>query len=182
MSTFQNAVAFMINLGVYDVVLPFLLVFTLVFALLEKTKVLGVEKHGSETYTKKNLNAMIAFVTGFLIIASTELVRVINTVLATSVLLVLLAVLFLMLVGVFSKDQEFALTGGWLKFFTGLMFAGIVLIFLHALGWLYLVWDYLVYELDGPVVGSFLLLIVVVGGMYFIAQPSGPSHDKKGDK
>ena len=59
-----GTIDFLGRLGVYDVLLPFLLVFTLVFAFLEKTKVLGVEivkdKAGNEhTYTRKNLNAII---------------------------------------------------------------------------------------------------------------------------
>lgn len=178
MSTFQNAVAFLVNLGVYDVVLPFLLVFTLVFALLEKTKILGVEKEGDAVYPKKNLNAMIAFVAGFLIIASSELVRIINNVMANSVLLLLLGVLFMMLAGMFYKDGEFDLRDSWKTFFMFLMLSGIVLIFLHAMGWLNLFWSYLVGHIDGPVVGSFLLLGVVVGGMFWIARDSKPS---KGD-
>ena len=42
---FVGAIAFMDKLGVYDVVLPFLLVFTLIYAFLEKTKVFGVETY-----------------------------------------------------------------------------------------------------------------------------------------
>ena len=172
MSAFRDAVGFLGYIGVYDVVLPFLLVFTLVFALLEKTRVLGVERDGDDTYTKKNLNAMVAFVTGFLVIASADLVRTVNSVLANSVLLVLFSVLFLMLVGSFYKDDEFDLSDSWKKFFAFFMFIAIVLIFLHATGWLFFLWDYLVSGIDGPVVGSFLLLLVTVGGMVWITSNS----------
>ena len=181
MSAFQNAVAFLVNLGVYDVVLPFLLVFTLVFALLEKTRVLGVEKVDGTEYPKKNLNAMIAFVAGFLIIASSELVRIINNVLANSVLLILLSVLFMMLAGSFYKDGAFELGEKWKHFFMVFMLAAILLIFLHAMGWLSLFFNYLVSHIDGPVVGSFLLLAVVVGGMVWItgSKDAKPAKDKK---
>ena len=40
-SAFGGALDFMNKVGVFDVVLPFLLVFTLIFAFLEKTKVFG---------------------------------------------------------------------------------------------------------------------------------------------
>ena len=69
MSVFRESIEFLAKLGVYDVVLPFLLVFTIVFAILDKTKMLGVEKGKDDReYTKKNLNAMIAFVMGFFVV------------------------------------------------------------------------------------------------------------------
>lgn len=169
MSTFQSAIAFFNNLGLYDVVLPFFLVFTLVFAMLEKTKVLGFENKEKGT-TKKNLNAMLAFVSGFLVVASAELVRVINEVMANVVLLLLLSVLFLLLAGSFHADAEFSLGDGWKKFFMVVMFVGIALIFLNALGWLEAMWRYLTMHLDGPVVGSFLMIIVVLAAMWMVIQ------------
>ncbi|MDP2908831.1 MAG: hypothetical protein Q8N77_03415, partial [Nanoarchaeota archaeon] len=69
-SPLAGAIEFLNEFGFYDVVLPFLLVFTLVFAILEKTKIFGVE----EKKPKKNINAMIAFVIALFFVATTELV------------------------------------------------------------------------------------------------------------
>ena len=44
-TAFRQVINVLVDLGVYDVILPFLLVFTIVFAILEKTKVLGLEKY-----------------------------------------------------------------------------------------------------------------------------------------
>src|SRR3989344_9411007 len=96
-TAFGGVVQFLDRLGVYDVVLPFLLVFTIVFAILEKTRVLGVDKVDGKEYTKKNLNAIVAFVIGFLVVASTNLARAINSVLANVALLLALVISFLML-------------------------------------------------------------------------------------
>jgi len=50
-SPFRNTLDFFDNIGIFDVVLPFLLVFTIVFALLERTKVFGVEEiEGKKDY------------------------------------------------------------------------------------------------------------------------------------
>src|SRR3989338_8661152 len=138
-SSFRSAIGFLGKLGVYDVILPFLLVFTIVFAILEKTKILGMEKVGEREITKKNLNAMVAFVVAFLVIASTQLVAVINEVMANIVLLLILAISFLLLVGVFFGSKEFTLKDypGWITFFMVAMFLGIVVIFLNALDWLH---------------------------------------------
>ena len=54
-SAFRSALDFFVQLGIYDVVLPFLLVFTLVFAFLEKSRVYGTEKVGDKEIPKKNL-------------------------------------------------------------------------------------------------------------------------------
>jgi hypothetical protein len=43
-STLSNALEFFRDFGFFDVLLPFLLVFTVVFAVLQKTEVLGKDK------------------------------------------------------------------------------------------------------------------------------------------
>ncbi len=179
MSTFQNAIAFFVDLGIYDVVLPFLMVFTMLFAILEKTRVFGTEKIDGNEVTKKNLNAMISFVVALLVVASADLVRIINTVAANVVVLLLLSILFLLLAGSFHKDEEFYLKDNWNKFFMVLMFAGIVLIFLNALGWLQYAWYYAVSNIDGPIVGSFLMLAVIIGGMVWITKSNDNSNKGK---
>ncbi|MFT4250000.1 MAG: hypothetical protein ACMXYD_01420 [Candidatus Woesearchaeota archaeon] len=170
----RDAINFMINLGVYDVVLPWLLVFTIMFALLEKTKVLGVE----DGHSKKNLNAMVALVTGFIVVASTELVRVINTVLANVVLLLLLSVMFLLLVGSFGRDEEAQLNDSWKKALTGLMFIGIIVVFLFALGWLEGLWSLASRGIDGTVAATVLLIALLVGGMAWVV--GGNNKGNKG--
>ena len=55
-SPLRNAIEFLNDFGFYDVVLPFLLVFTIVFGVLEKTKLFGV----TDKKPKQNINAMIA--------------------------------------------------------------------------------------------------------------------------
>lgn len=168
-SSFGNAIAFMGELGVYDVVLPFLLIFTLVFAILEKTRIFGTEKIDGKEYTRKNLNGMTAFVMAFFVVASTRLVAVINEVLANTVLLLLLSICFLLLAGSFhSGKEEFFLKKGWNKLFMIIMFIGIVLIFLHALGWLDIIWASLIYNFDSVVTSSIVLLIIVVVAIIYI--------------
>ena len=79
-SILSGTIAFMAKIGVYDVVLPFVLVFTLFFAFLEKSQVLGIEvvkdsKGAEHRFTRKNLNAIIAFSAAFFVVASAQLVR-----------------------------------------------------------------------------------------------------------
>src|SRR3990172_4644643 len=52
-------------IGLYDVVLPFLIVFTLMFALLQKTRILGTV----DGEPNKRLNFMLAFLLALLCVA-----------------------------------------------------------------------------------------------------------------
>ena len=183
-SVFRGVIEFFGKIGVYDIILPFLLVFTIVFAILEKTKILGLEKIDGKEYTKKNLNSMAAFVISFLVIASTQLVAVINEVMANVVLLLLLGVCFLLLVGVFMGDKEFTLKEypNWLKFFMVLMFVGIVAIFLNALNWLKYVFAIFVYW-DAEWAATIIFLIIIFVFMaYIIWGNPEKGNDKKEEK
>ena len=66
-SGFRNIIDFFDKLGLFDVVLPFLLAFAIVFAIFEKTKVLGTDVIEGQVYTKKNLNAIVAFSIAFFV-------------------------------------------------------------------------------------------------------------------
>lgn len=174
-STFREALEFFDRIGIYDVVLPFLLVFTIVFAILEKTKVFGMEEIEGKKYTRKNLNAMVSFVIAFLVIASSKLVETITQVSSHMVILLLLAIFFLILVGAFYKEGEGVfLEGGWKTLFMIIMFVGIVVVFLNAIktesgeSWWEWFWDYLGAHWTSAGVASIILLIIILIFMYYI--------------
>ena len=180
-SVFRGIIEFFDKLGVYDVILPFLLVFTIVFAILEKTRVLGVQEINGKKYAKKNLNSIVAFCIGFFVIASTKLVAVINEALANMVLLLLLSVSFLILIGSFMKesDESVYLEEPWKTIFTIIMFIGILLIFLNALGWLDIMWVFILQHWNGPAVGSVILLGIIIGFMYLITKAPSEKNGKE---
>ena len=179
-SAFRGALLFLDQVGIYDVVLPFLLVFTIVFAILDKTKILGIEKIGDKEVTKKNLNAMVAFVVAMLVIASTQLVAHINKIMSDVVLLIILGVSFLMLVGVFFTDKQFSLEQfpGWTRFFMILMFIGIVIIFLNALDWLQYI-QTLFENWNAQWAATIIFLIIIVGFMWYIVRDNQPKEKEK---
>lgn len=177
-STFRGTLIFFDRLGIYDVILPFLLVFTIMFAILEKTKVLGTEVIDGKKQTKKNLNAMTAFVVAFLTVASSRIVAVINQTAAHIVILLLLSIFFLLLVGSFKEEKEGAvfLEKPWSTIFMIIMFVGILLIFLNALtgpdnrSWLRIATDWLMNFNNSVAVSSIVLIIVVIIFMYFVVK------------
>jgi len=171
-SAFRGMIGFLNKLGVYDVILPFLLVFTIVFAILEKTKIFGVDKSTGQELGKKNINAMVAFVIAFLVIASTKLVGVINEVMANVVLLIILGICFLLLVGVFFGDKEFnsmkelpVLT----QLLIYVMAIGLVVIFLNALGWLQFILD-IFDNINADWAASLIFIVVIIGFILWITH------------
>lgn len=185
-SNFRGMIEFLDRIGIYDVILPFLLVFTAVFAILEKTKILGLEKTADgKEYTRKNQNSMLAFVISFFVIASSELVRTINEAMANVVLLLLLSICFMLLVGSLnSGSKEFILEGGWKTTFYVIFFVGIVGIFLHAIQYqnkpfLEWAWDYLGSNWNTNWFGSLILIAVMLGFMVFITYEKKPEAAKK---
>src|SRR3989344_6435799 len=83
-----------------DFVYPFLLVFFIVFAILEKTKVLGSEK--------KQINAFVAFVIGLIFVAAVNpKIIVTDLVLFLSVALVIVFVVLLLWGFVSGSEAKF---------------------------------------------------------------------------
>jgi hypothetical membrane protein len=173
-----GVVDFIAKLGFYDVVLPFLLTFTIVYAILDKTQILGKEK---EDASKKNLNSIIALVMGLLVVFVKPLVRAINEAMANLVVLIIIGVFFMVLVGVFLTQGEFKLKDehpGWYRFFVGFMAVGMALIFLQAFRvedgrtWIQVIWDFMKLSWTSSAAAAVIFVIGLVLFMYFVTKPS----------
>lgn len=180
-SVFRGTLEFFNDIGIYDVVLPFLLTFTLTFAILEKTKIYGTEKDekGNEA-TRKNLNSMTSFVIAFFVVGSSQVVKVMNETLSHIVLLLLLSIGFMLLVGSFhSGDKEFFLDKPWRNIFMIIMFIGIILIFLNSLGWLNTIYDWLRDHWNSATVSGIILIILVILFMLWVTRDTNKSSTKQ---
>lgn len=166
-----NVLEFFKQLGVYDVLLPFILVFTIMFAILERTKLFGTE--GKDKVTKKNLNAMVAFVTAFLVVASSKLVETITLISSEIIVLLMLIVFFLMMLGMFYKNEDIekkgvTLEGNALIAFGVLIFVSISFIFLDAVKveggqtWLEVFWFWLSGFYTNTSVAAIVLIVLVI--------------------
>jgi hypothetical protein len=91
------------DIGVYDYILPFLLVFTILFAILEKIKIFGTDK--------KNVNVVVSIIIGFLLIVQTPLVYIMNNFLGKISLFIIVVIMFLLVTGIFGVDAEGGFTG-----------------------------------------------------------------------
>lgn len=180
-----NAIEFLNELGVYEVILPFLLVFTLMFALLEKTRVLGTEKIKIDgeihDVTRKNLNSMISLVIGFFVVASGQLVAIISEVLARMVVFIVIFFIFALTIGAFRRqtDEGFEVGKPWLIIFSVSAFIALLFIFLDAVNVLDQAVDILVNLYNNDILLSLVMLAVLFGIVLFItAKPRGSTGEK----
>ena len=89
------------SIGFYTVALPFLLVFTIIFALLEKIKLFGDKS--------RKFNMLIALVMAFLMIRVQSLVETMNNFLPQVSFLAIIFIVFLLLLGILIGPTE----NGW---------------------------------------------------------------------
>lgn len=167
--------------GVTDVMLPFLLIFVIVFAILQKTKILGEGK--------KNLNVVMALIVGLLVVIphvtgrfppDADPVVIINEALP-QVSIVLVAIIFLLiLIGVFGQDVVMlgVTMPGWITFISLII---ILWIFGGAAGW----WssgfdDFLERNFGSEAVAIVIMLLVF--GIIIAWITSEPKEEKMGLK
>ena len=171
MPAITDAITFLVSIGLYDVVLPFILVWTVMFALLQQTKVLGTENG----HPRAPLNAMAATVIAFIALASLQTLDLLNTLSVISgvgVVIVLVILMVFSLLGV-SPGSKLLLGAGFVVFFVGL------LTILGKLGYL----PPTLSDLTSAQYGvPFIIILVFFVVGWFIVRASPMTVEKKGEK
>jgi hypothetical protein len=161
-----EAIEFLKDFGFFDVVLPFLLIFAVTFAVLEKTEIFGKDK--------KNINSMIAFVMGLLFVTVPKVVSVIKESLPNIGVMLIVLMSFMMLVGFFvsSKDgKHFFEENKFLKvIFIMVVLVGTTIIFLDAIGWWDDIWSGAGGFWSSTAGVTIVFLAIIVGAILFIAR------------
>ncbi len=159
------------QIGLTEVVLPFILVFTVVFAVLQRSRVLGVDEKGRP---RANYNAMVAMVLAFFALVMIRTVTVI-TLFTQYVTILLVAFVFLGIV--------FALLGVQEHHKGSLMFIALILL-------AFVLIEVLAYAgvLDAEAVNRIMLpllaFIALGGGAWLLLRPKpeAEKHKHKGDE
>ena len=91
------------GVGGFDIILPFLLVFTLIFALMEKVKLFGD--------SKKNVHVIVALVAAAFVVAQPDIVFLIQGFIPRVSMFILVILMGLLIIGMFGlKGEKFS---GW---------------------------------------------------------------------
>jgi len=170
--------------GIADVLLPFILIFTIVFAVLQKSKILGDGK--------KNFNVMVALVLGLSVVfphvlgtypPNADPVQIINSALPSVSVVLVAIVSLLLLIGIMGGEVRWLGTSasGWIALVSLLI---ILYIFGRAAGWFqgnlpnWLRW------LDDPNTQGFIIVLLVFGVIvwYITKDDSGTVAKEGSDK
>lgn len=127
-----KAIEILRSFGFFDTIIPFILVFALVYGILRFTKVLG-----DPDQPKTNaVNVVISFAIAFLVIATTNVVKMINALVPNTTLLLVVALMALLLLGfVGFKTQSYiesSKAGKIIAVVIILIFAGVLF---YSFGW-----------------------------------------------
>ncbi len=177
---FSNVIYTLESWGLTDVILPFILIFTVVFAIMQKVKPLG--KDGERT---KPFNVVISLVMALSVViphvlgyypADADIVNIINSALP-QVSIVLVAILMVMLiVGLFGGKAEWGGSlSGWVAFGAALL---VLYIFGRSAGWFQYLPNWL-YWLDNPDTQAMLIVIAVFAIIiWYITKDEVPADQK----
>lgn len=177
MANFVTVVQSLENLGIMDVLLPFILVFTIVFAIMQKVKPLG-----SDTGRTKPFNVIIALVMAFAVVVphvmgvKPSVVDIINRALP-NVSVVLVAILMvLLIVGLFGGKAEWGTkASGWIAI---IAFILVFFIFGRAAGWFQYLPSWL-YWLDNPDTQAMIIVVAVFAIIIWYITKEEPEKKKE---
>ncbi|AMD30027.1 hypothetical protein Nps_03160 [Candidatus Nanopusillus acidilobi] len=107
MAFYDTIITLLNNLGFFNVILPFLLVYAIMYGILSKYKILGDPfAEGDKGKTTRSLISIVSAATGFFIVASSNVVLSLKT-LIPYIVLFLLTVFFLILaISPFLQKEE----------------------------------------------------------------------------
>ena len=176
---FESFIISLERVGFIDVLLPFLLVFTIIFAILEKTKILGEGK--------RNMNVGIAMIFALIVViphitgnfpAGYDPVQIINAALPSVSLVIIAIVSLMILVGVFAHDRLlWGMTApGWIGLVSIVIIA---FIFGSAAGW----WQVGFLDWLDSIFGSDVIAVIImilVFGVIIAFVTGGGEAEKKG--
>ena len=151
---------FFINPFFVGYVLPFVLVFTLIFAVLQKTKLLGDNT--------KQVDAIIGIVIGLFLIAFPMARDIVVLLMPFLAILLVIIFVFLLLIGfVVAEKEGDVLRNRWLKVVVGgIVVVALIAFLLIITGQLHFITDYLFYSDSGrTILLNALLLIIITGAI-----------------
>lgn len=163
---FKSFIASIESWGLMDALLPFILIFVVIFAILQKSELLGKGK--------KQFNVIVSAIIGLIVViphvlgtypAGFDVVSIINKMIPQISLIIIALLMLLLMLGLAAG----AAIPGIVAVIAGLL---VLLILLGTSGWLYgLDW---VYDIFGTEVISFLIIILVFGAViWFITAEPG---------
>ncbi len=144
------------RMGLLDVILPFILVYAIVWSVLQKTKVLGKKS--------QHYNAIVAFILGFFVVAALQIVDILQHIVQWSALAVI-GVFFVTVIGKFIGGIPDPAKDSYPKYIALVVMALIAFYALGLDGWLNFNF------VEGWILPILFSLAIVIGVLWFVLRP-----------
>lgn len=176
MVDFSAVISKLVSIGFYEVFLPFILVYAVVFAILQKSKIF--EGGSSSADNARSVNAIVAFVFGLFIVASIQVVQYIQSLILNAVVILIFLLCVMILLGfIFGDGYTEIFQNKIVKWGSAIgIFVVMLGIFLYLLGF----WDWVERQWNSlggsDTVSTLIIIVLVVGVLYFITKGDKPSN------
>jgi hypothetical protein len=173
MTYLGNAIENLKGIGVFDILLPFMLIFVVIYAILTKSKILGENR--------KNFNVALAFVISMITIVYTPLIALLNEAIPHVSVVIVAVIMALILIGVFGGQVSWI--GGSLSGIIALISFGIIIyIFGNAAGWWNRPLPPMFAWLNDPQTQATLVVLLVFGLIIWFVTREEKKDDSAGSK
>jgi len=159
---FEYSIRALEQMGIADVILPFIIVFTIIFAALQKSKILGQDS--------KKFNVIIALVMGLAVVIphvtgmyppDGDVVNIMNTALPNVSLIAIAFIMVMLLLGIIGGDIDFAGTSiGGIAMLISIV--AVIIIFMASAG-LFRSMPWWLQWLRDPYIKELVVIILVFG-------------------
>lgn len=176
MDSIRNTFYYLQSGGIIDIIIPFVLIFTVLFAVLKKVPLLADAKHHIAIALAITFLVIIPHITGT-IDPQYDVVQIINNSLPTVVVIIFIFLTALILLGLIKGKDAPVEFGDIARGIMGI--AAIVLvaiIFARSAGYMqYTTWPTWLYWLDDPQLGGLVIVILMFAAItWFITYKSDP--------
>jgi len=151
-----------------ETILPFLLVFTVVFAILQKTEILGKGK--------KQVDAIIGLVAGLLVISFASATGLIIQIIPFLAVALVVILVFMILVGSFHSKGDF-FGSGMKTFMMVLAFIAVAIAVVYLTGFWQYLYDLIFLAGDSTLFANSIFIIIMIGAVVWVLWSAGKGGD-----
>ena len=169
MASEYGGITFLSHPLVVEVILPFLLVFTVVFGILQKSEIFGKGK--------RQIDAIVALVIGLLVISFGKAIGIIVQLSAFLAVALVVVLVFMLLVGSFNKEGDSDEIFGKIKWVIGIP---ILVAFFAAVLYIVGIWDFIweniiVLGSGGDWIMNIVFVLIIAGAIWVVLK--GAHHE-----